>query len=151
MSSLIMAYYICCQKRCSDSSADSLYASITLCCKTRLGLYQISRDKRRSLTGYIKKVCWTYLNLKVYNLLERWPSGLRPRSRKAVSCQKRDRGFKSHPLRQTIIPHNPITTETPSPDKDFGFLFPLSPSKIYWYPVIFDGMDNFCYRRYRYS
>ena len=32
-------------------------------------------------------------------MLERWPSGLRPRSRKAVSCQKRDRGFESHPLR----------------------------------------------------
>ena len=35
-------------------------------------------------------------------MMERWPSGLRPRSRKAVSCQKRDRGFKSHPLRQKI-------------------------------------------------
>ena len=31
---------------------------------------------------------------------ERWPSGWRPCSRKAVSCQKRDRGFESHPLRQ---------------------------------------------------
>ncbi len=34
--------------------------------------------------------------------MERWPSGLRPRSRKAVSCQKRDRGFESHPLRHKI-------------------------------------------------